>query len=217
MQTSGMQQIDIPGNDRREENNISMDVSAAITTSVGVPTPPDFEAYKKAVHQVSVCHTTNIKIEADLYIAPLDVRRRTRLDSDWGKDGLALKVDITPWCQMLYEYVCSRILHIVRSNDSEAGEDWVPHRAFNSNAEVHRYGFLFENKKRRDNTIIAFGKELLAATQPSTSGQADHRTATALRAALGSLQKFFTCLSDDDDSIINTGSFTADKTGVEVR
>ena len=82
MQTSGMKQIDIPGNDRREEKNISMDVSAAITTSIGVLTQADFEAYKKAVHQVFVCHTTNIKIEADLYITPLDVLRRTRLDSD---------------------------------------------------------------------------------------------------------------------------------------
>ena len=191
-----------------------MDDSAAITTSVGVPTQPDFEAYKKAVHQVSVCQSTNIKIEADLYIAPLDVLRRTRLDSDWGMGGLALKVDITPWFLMPYEYMCSRILDIVRSNNSSTGEDLVLHRTFYSNAEVHRLGFLFENTKRHDKALIVFGREI---QETNVDKQAvDHCTAAALRAAHGSHQKFFSSLSKENDSVIYTGSYIVDVSGVEV-
>ena len=59
---------------------------------------------------------------------------------------------------------------------------------------VHRCGFLFENKKRRDNTIIVYGKELVVATQPNNCGQADHCTAEAVRASYRSLQKFFSVL-----------------------
>ena len=99
---------------------------------------------KKAVHQNSVSQVNNIKTKEDLYVATLDVTRRTKLDSDWGLGVSVLKVDITMWCQMPYDYVCSKILDIVRSKDSTAAEDWVPHRAFDSNAEVHRLGLLFE-------------------------------------------------------------------------
>ena len=53
-------------------------------------------------------------------------------------------------------------------------------------------GFLFENKKRRDNTLIALGKEILAVAETMFGGQSvEQRTMTDLIAAHGSLQKAF--------------------------
>ena len=95
-----------------------------------------------------------------MYIAPLDVTRRTKLDADWGLGKTAFRVDITPWCLWPYEDVCSRVLDIVRTNNSKAGGSWEPHRAFNSTDGIQRMGFLFEIKKRRDNTLIAVTGEV---------------------------------------------------------
>ena len=96
--------------------------------------------------------------ESTLYVAPLDVTRRTKLDADWGLDGTTLKVDITLWCLMPSKSVSALILDILRSKDSKAGEVWKLHHAFDSN-NIHELGFLFEDTKRRDNVLKVLGKD----------------------------------------------------------
>ena len=87
----------------------------------------NFDAYRQTVQQASAMTLNNVKLEPGLLLPLLDVKRLTPLDSTWGMDSYAFKVDINKWMGLTYNLICSKLVDSVRNLDLIVDESWLPH------------------------------------------------------------------------------------------